>query len=78
VWAWSQTVGARHLEDVHSIEPKAAEALSYPKLSKERSLIYELMTRRGDYLHISCVFFSLLVCVLCLVTGCCLLLDAVL
>ena len=40
---------ARHLQDKHRGEPKVAEALSYPKLAHKRRLIFELLTRRGDY-----------------------------
>jgi len=42
---------ARHLEDVHNDERKVMEALTYPKLSKQRGFIFESLTRHGDYLH---------------------------
>ena len=42
---------ARHLEYVHPHEVKVAEALSYEKRSKNRRLIFELLTRRGDYVQ---------------------------
>jgi len=42
---------ARHLEDMHPHEVKVAEALGYEKRSKNRRLIFELLTRRGDYVQ---------------------------
>lgn len=42
---------ARHYEDAHPQEQEVIEAHLFPKQSKERSFIYEKLTRRGDYFH---------------------------
>ena len=40
---------ARHYYDSHTNEPEVRQALQYPKQSKERRLIIETLTRKGDY-----------------------------
>ena len=42
---------ARHFEDDHSKETEITEALMYAKWSKERRILFESITRRGDYVN---------------------------
>ncbi|XP_055727832.1 uncharacterized protein LOC129816889 isoform X3 [Salvelinus fontinalis] len=42
---------ARHLERMHAEEAAVAHAISFPKLSKIRSLLLDQLRNKGNYLH---------------------------
>ncbi|XP_029558528.1 uncharacterized protein LOC115155749 isoform X4 [Salmo trutta] len=42
---------ARHLERIHAEEAAVAHAVSFPKLSKIRSLLLDQLRNKGNYLH---------------------------